>query len=184
MRLQESLLVTIKPSDDGLDRYGSQLLALADGQAARVLSDGLNKAGNLARTQVKRALVTQSGVKYRLIDQSTQTTLSTPSTLTYSLAVSGEETNLNLFGARQTSKGVSAAPWGRRQIFDGAFIVEAWGGKVMRRASASRFPVASLWGPNLAREVLKERPLAAFETTLNERWAGQVARQLARHLGK
>lgn len=54
----------INAKDQVLARYGNQLAALGEGQARTAMSRALNHEGDKGRTQVKRALVKQTGIKY------------------------------------------------------------------------------------------------------------------------
>jgi hypothetical protein len=54
----------ISARDQVLARYGNQLGALSEGQVRTALSRSLNHEGDKGRTQVKRALVKQTGIKY------------------------------------------------------------------------------------------------------------------------
>jgi hypothetical protein len=78
----------------------------------------------------------------------------------------GEETNIALFGARQGKRGVSAAPWGRRRVFKSTFMIGRYGGNVFRRRGPQRLPLKGVYGPNIARELLKDETRAAFEAML------------------
>jgi hypothetical protein len=91
------------------------------------LSRALNHEGDKGRTQVKRALVTQTGIKYGAVNKAMATIRATPATLTYALKVRGDETNIAWFGGVQRRKGVSAAPWHKRRIFRHSFIVPRFG---------------------------------------------------------
>ena len=51
-----------------LARYGNALAALGEGQARTALSHALNHEGR-QRTQVKRALVKQTGIKYGAVNK-------------------------------------------------------------------------------------------------------------------
>lgn len=75
----------------------------------------------------------------------------------------GSETNLSLFGARKTKKGVSAAPWKKRRIFKSTFIVPEYGGKVYKRMGDQRGPLHPLFGPNIAREIAREPTIARWK---------------------
>ena len=57
----------ISAQDQVLARYGNALAALGEGQACTALSQALNHEGDKGRTQVKRALVKQTGIKYGAI---------------------------------------------------------------------------------------------------------------------
>lgn len=154
--------IKISQRDDVLKRFGNRLASLGEEGARTVMSRGLNHEGDKGRTQVKKALVRQTGIKYGLINQAVNTKYSTPATLTYTIEARGSETNISLFGARQRKKGVSAAPWGKRRIFKHSFVVPRYSGRVFVRRGADRFPLKPLFGPNIARELVKDESRDAF----------------------
>ena len=153
----------ISAQDQVLARYGNALAALGDSQARKALSRALNHEGNKGRTQVKRALVKQTGIKYGAVDKAMATVRATPATLTYTLKARGDETNIAWFGGVQRRKGVSAAPWHKRRIFRHAFIVPRFG-RAFIRTSKGRLPIRKLYGPNLARELVKDSSAAAWRS--------------------
>src|SRR4051794_5342954 len=104
MRLQ------VSARDQVMSRYSNQLAAIG-GKAPVALRDALNREGDKGRTQIKRALVRQTGIKYSQIENATRTIRASTSRLLYEIRASGEETNLNLFAAKQGAKGVTARPW-------------------------------------------------------------------------
>jgi hypothetical protein len=77
------LIITAR--DQVLARYGNQLTALGEGQARTAMSRALNHEGEKRRTQVKRSLVKQTGIKYGAVDKAMATIRATPATLTYTL---------------------------------------------------------------------------------------------------
>ena len=130
--------------DQIAERFGRTLRFVADRDAKRIFSRALNRGGDQARTQVRRSLVEQTGIKYGLINRAVDTERASPARLAYSLVAHGSETNLSLFGAKQGKRGVSAAPWRKRRVFKSTFVVGAYGGKVFRRTSSDRGPIAPL----------------------------------------
>lgn len=150
--------------DKVYERFGRALQNIGDRDARRVMMRALNRGGNQGRTAVRRSLVKQTGIKYGLINKAVHTAPATPADLSYSLIATGNETNLSLFGARQGKRGVSAAPWGKRRVFKSTFIVAAYGGKVFKREGSKRGPLDPLWGPNIAREVVREPTIGAWGT--------------------
>ncbi|QVQ35446.1 hypothetical protein KHQ08_00695 (plasmid) [Pseudochrobactrum algeriensis] len=149
---------------DGIyDNFGKALNVAGDGKAKRIFANALNRGGDMARTQVKRSLVSQTGIKYGLINKAVETKRANPNKLSYSLEATGNEMNLNLFAARQGKKGVSAAPWKQRRVFKSTFIVPAYDGKVYKRTSPERGPVEPLFGPNIAREITKDPTVAKWK---------------------
>ena len=104
----------ITAQDQVLARYGNALAALGEGQARTALSRALSHEGDKGRTKIKRALVKQTGIKYGAVNKAMATIRAKPATLTYTLKVRGDETNIAWFGGVQRRKGVSAAPWRTR----------------------------------------------------------------------
>lgn len=142
---------------DGLiERHADKIKKLSEGQAVRAFVPAINRGGDQVRTKVKRSLVKTTGIKYGNINQAVKTVRATRSALRYQLEARGDETNLNLFGAKQRKRGVSARPWAKRKMFKSAFIVPAYGGRVYRRTSDKRGPLKPLFGPNLAREMMRD----------------------------
>ena len=153
----------ISAQDQVLARYGNQLAALGEAQARKALSRALNHEGDKGRTQVKRVLVRQTGVKYGAVEKAMATIRATPATLTYTLKARGDETNIAWFGGLQRRKGVSAAPWNKRRIFVRSFIVPRFE-RAFIRTSKKRLPIRPLYGPNLARELVKDSSAAAWQS--------------------
>lgn len=176
--------VVISMADQILNRYGNQMAALGERDARKALSRALNHEGNKGRTQVKRALVRQTGIKYGQINRAVTTIPSTVSTLTYIIRGAGNETNIALFGARQGKRGVSAAPWNTRRVFRSTFMVGRFGGNVFKRTSRKRFPIKGVYGPNIGRELVKDEARALFETTVAQNIANRVGHEIGRLLPK
>jgi hypothetical protein len=172
--------IEIMARDQIISRYGNALLAIGD-KAPIAMRDALNREGDNGRTQIKRALVKATGIKYGLINRGFSTNRANRNTLTYAMTQKGEETNLNLFGATQRKKGVSARPWNVRRIFPGTFLVGRYGNKVFNRKGAGRFPLKQVYGPNLAREIVKDEPKRHFEA-IPLGLAETVGKQIARYL--
>lgn len=121
--------------------------------------------------QVKRALVKQTVIKYGAVDKAMAAVRAPPATVTYTLTTRGDETNIAWFGGVRRRKGVSAAPWNKRRIFARSLIVPRFG-RAFIRTSKNRLPIRPLYGPNLARELVKDSSVAA--------WQGGVANIVAR----
>lgn len=190
--------IRLDPKDERLHRYENALAALAEGDAEKVMARALNHEGDKKRTQVQRKLAEVTGLRYRDIAKAITTVRARTGRLEYKLTFNGRETNLNVFQARQTKQGVSAAPWGVRRIFPHTFIVGKYGGRVFKRtgeASADtryklmdyghkghgRLPIRQVYGPNLAREVLKDEPLDTWEANhqdVIDRVGHEIERQL------
>jgi hypothetical protein len=74
------LIITAR--DQVLAKYGNALAALGERQARKALSRALNHEGDKDRTQVKRALVKQTGIKYGAVNKAMATIRAKPATLT------------------------------------------------------------------------------------------------------
>lgn len=142
--------------DGIIQRHAAKIRGLSEGDARKVFVPAINRGGDQVRTKVKRSLVKSTGIKYGKINQAVKTIRATRSALRYQLEARGEETNLNLFGAKQGKRGVSARPWAARRVFKSSFIVPAYGGRVFIRTSDERYPLKPLFGPNLAREMMRD----------------------------
>lgn len=150
-------------TDGGIKRFGKVLRSVSDKDAKRLFARALNRGGDQARTQVKRSLVSQTGIKYGLVNKAVQTIRAHPNKLEYTLEASGNETNLNLFGARQRKKGVSAAPWKKRRVFKSSFIVPAYEGRVYIRLGPGDGQLKQLFGPNIGREIVRGNTAKAWK---------------------
>lgn len=170
--------IRVKLTDEILTRFGNQLGALGDGLARTVMARALNHEGDKGRTKVKRALVKQTGIRYGKINAAMKTIRASSARLTYILEARGDETNIAQFGARQGAKGVSAAPWGKRRVFKSTFFV---GGRVFRRTGKARLPIKGVYGPNIARELVKDETAATFKAG-SAGIADRVAHEIARVL--
>ena len=68
----------------------------------------------------------------------------------------------------QTKAGVSAKAWGKRKVYEGAFIVDSIGRHVFKRRTAKRLPIDKLHGPI---------PLKMFEALTTQQRAVELIRQ-------
>lgn len=149
--------VTFK--DQVAARFSKSLYAFSDKQAKLVMVRALKRAGKPTLTRVKKTITKEAGASYRKLGGLVQ---SKPApnfgNLAYTIHAEGGETNVALFGARQTKKGVTAKPWRKKRTFKSAFIVKAYGGKVMRRTGSSGKGkyMEQLYGPNIGRELVRD----------------------------
>jgi hypothetical protein len=179
--------ISIIESGVSLERYANQLIALGDGKTRVAMARALNHEGDKGRTAVKRELVSATGIKYSLINRGMSTIRANQNNLEYTLKQKGNETNIKLFGAIQRKSGVSAAPWNVRRIFRskdgkrGSFVNKGAGNNVYIREGSGRYPIRQLFGPNIAREIVKGSPEAAWEQvprTLADRVSHELGRML------
>lgn len=166
----------------GLSRI-AQLLERAAQVSPEAVSRALNRTAERARTDVTRALVKQTGLKFGAVRKATSLWRASPGSLSAEIRAKGGYTSLKEFGPRQTKKGVSAAPWGRRQVFDHAFIVKRYGGHVYKREGARRFPIRKLYGPAIPVEMVKGASRDAFFRAVESELPKRLDHELSRVLG-
>lgn len=168
---------------DGLGTIRSLLMRAAK-VAPEATSRALNRTIDRARTDVTRALVSQTGLKYGRVRKATSVLRSSATSLSAELRARDGYTSLKDFAPRKTKRGVSAAPWGRRQVFDGSFIVKLYGGHVYKREGRGRFPIQKLYGPAIPNEMVMGQSRQAFyrvvETELPKRLDHELGRLFAR----
>lgn len=148
----------------------------------------LNSTNAKVMTQVVRVLPKQTGLKAGRIRAALRKEFASPGRLVAAVQARGPYHKLKEFGPRETRKGVSAAPWGKRQVFDGAFthggkfpnrVALAMGGHVFKRLSKKRLKIAITYGPAIPVEMVKDASKAAFESVV----ASQLPIDLNRALG-
>jgi hypothetical protein len=151
--------IRITLADNAVEAFAQAVEKLGSGNARIAMSRALNHEGKKGFTQVKRVLVKQTGITYGAIGKAVTDRNSNPGSLTYRIVADGHETNLALFGAKPGKRGVSAAPWGKRRVFKHTFMLK---GLVFKRERISRLPIKGVYGPNIAREIIKNETAAAF----------------------
>lgn len=92
------------------------------GPKARVaIRHAVNRTGDMADTQVVRMLTAQTGLKRKTIRKAVKRRRAGAGGLVYRLQSAGGDVGLGHFAARETAKGVTAAPWGKRRLFPHTF---------------------------------------------------------------
>ena len=164
--------------------------ALADRFRAIAIRDSggivraLNRTATETRTAMTRALVKQTGIKHAVVRRQLTVDNASRGSLTAVIKAKGGFQSLKDTGARQTKKGVSAAPWGKRRVFPGTFIIGRYGGNVYKRTSKKRFPLHKLFGPAIPREFPKDQSKAAFDATVPAVLAKRLEHELSRLLSR
>ena len=124
------------------------LFKLAQEKAPAAIGRAIRRTGDQTATRVVRSLTKQTGLKRQVIARAVK---KMPAGMTYRLKTRGGNVALKYFGARETHKGVSAAPWNRRRVFASTFIKGGrfpkrvglkLGGQVFARTGTRRVPIA------------------------------------------
>lgn len=150
-------------SDQVLEQFGDKLASVGEEIADRIFARALNDGGKQGYTAVKKMLVKQTSIKYGKINKAVTVEKAHPNKLSYTILGHGTETNLGFFDAKQRKKGVSARAWGKRHIYKRSFMLPS--GKVYLRIGKERGPLGALWGPHIAREIVKDPTAGAWERT-------------------
>lgn len=83
----------------------------------------LNRTQDGAKTQMVRALTVQTGLKRKTIVAALRSSKkASAGSLFAVLGTHGGDIRLKFFGPKETTGGVSAAPWGNRRVFARTFI--------------------------------------------------------------
>ncbi|MFM9860565.1 hypothetical protein RUR49_19065 [Pseudoxanthobacter sp. M-2] len=174
----------------GLPDLEKALQGISGKQAHVIMGRAVRREGNKVRTQVVNALVRQTGagrhavlkaLSYEGTRRAKGGLGTTPSGLEYRIDAKGRYLPLTAFKPRETKRGVSAAPWGTRQIFASTFFATMKSGHrgVFKREGSGRTPIAELWGPSIPAEMLKDDSRAAFDRG-TEGITGRIIVEVAR----
>lgn len=145
-------MIVVSIGGNGHRLFQDAMSALGSaGRARTAFSRAINHTGRVAGNEAGRALAAQTGLRSavgrRALRQKVER--STPATLAYVINATGGDISLKHFGARETRKGVSAAPWASRRIYPSTFMKAgfwpkrvtkpAWNGQVFERITSSGY---------------------------------------------
>lgn len=189
--MRSSLRVELRGRED-LAQFAAGLDALEPRKADLVVVRALKKTGGKARTQVVKSLAGQTGLKQKLIRRAVRTTPPNFRSPTYVLRSAGGDIGLKYFGPRETARGVSARPFGKRTVFPGTFTHAGfwpkrvkkpkWNRQVFyirqpRQLDRSLFAKAKS-GVVIPDEMIKGATLAAFERVVDADLAVSLGREI------
>lgn len=170
----------------------SNALQAAGKNIPLVINRAINHTGDKARTQMRNVLVGQTGLKRKTIVKAIKSTRAFGAGA-YTIYSRGGNIRLQFFGARETRRGVTAAPWNRRQLYAGTFMKGGqfpnrvgigMGGAVLKRTGSGRTPLkgqrSGLYIPD---EMISGASQTAFNTTVERELPPRLAHELYRVLG-
>ncbi|CAM5576576.1 hypothetical protein MAUB1S_09696 [Mycolicibacterium aubagnense] len=173
----------------GLNRFDNAIKSLGD-NSRKVMQRALARGGDMVRTQVYRALTKQTGLKRNVIVRAVKVKRPSFTDLTYEMSASGGDIALKYFSPRETRAGVSAAPFGKRQVFPSTFMKGGlfpnrhggvFHGHVVKRVGSDRFPISiQKSGVIIPQEMVTGATAAAFERTAHIVVLKRVEHELAR----
>ena len=183
--------LTITALDRHLSGFANALAAIGPEKANRVFMRTLNAEGDKMRTQVRRAVAKQTGLKRDVIVRAIIRKGASTSDLTYELKAKGGNVRLRFFRPAEFRYGTRAFPRGKATRFAGAFMkggqfpgrvpirINPSGRGVFQRVGAGRFPIREVRSDvYIPDELVTGQSEAAFNATPD-----QIIRQLDRQLG-
>ena len=164
----------------GLAAFAGKLEA-AKGNMPEALAQAVQEVGPIATSQMKRVLPAQTGLKFKTINKALK---GKATGSTYTIASKGGDIRLKFFGARETAKGVTAAPWNSRRLYPATFIRSGWWpkrgkpvghGNVFQRVGASKFPIKQVRsGLFIPTEMVTGNSAAVFYGTVDAHMAPRI----------
>lgn len=166
------------------------MIAAAGKEAPHALRRAINHTGDKARTQMRKVLVNQTGLKRKTINKAVTSTRANYGGAAYVIKSKGGNIRLMFFRARETRKGVSAAPWNARRVYPGTFMKGGkfpkrvpinLGGAVVKRAGKSRYPLKTTKsGLFIPIEMVTGQSQAAFYGTAQRELPPRLTHELLR----
>ncbi|WEK04551.1 MAG: hypothetical protein P0Y65_20640 [Candidatus Devosia phytovorans] len=176
----------------GLRRVQAMIEALGDDRFRTVAARAINRTGDMAKTQVVRAMIRQTGLKRPVLVKAIGKPKGSSSTdLTYVMTTRGGDIALKYFDAREVGRGVSAKPFGKRRRFVGKFMKAGWtpnrvavrkfAGHVFERASSDRTPIEKVKsGVIIPVEMVQGQSAQAFERAVRTNLPRRVEHEIKR----
>lgn len=139
---------------------------------------GLADQGRKTTTIVRRTLKTQMNARrYGVVVQATSGFVQSDG-LGFQITGFGKGLPIREFNVRVTGRGVSATPWNKHHLFKRSFRSRITG-RLVARLGKDRLPIRSLYGPSVAKEIVKGETLAIWDDQLPH-FEGAVIRRLRR----
>lgn len=142
----------------------------------KALNRSMNRIGQSADTIIRRGVAKEAGITQKALKKRGYFSRikSNLRTLTFTIKVRWGAIPLKDFNPRQTKKGVTAKAWGKRKVYDGAFIVDKLGRHVFVRETKKRLPIKKLYGPIPARLAEQENIQGNVERMIAERITREI----------
>ncbi|WP_438278093.1 phage tail protein [Nitrobacter sp.] len=170
----------------------SNALQAAGKQMPLVMVRAINHTGDKAVTQVRNVLVKQTGLKRGTMVRAVRGTKAFNGK-PYVIRSRGGDVRLQFFSARETRKGVTAAPWNSRRLFARTFIKGGkfpdrkplnLGGAVLKRVGKGRYPLTTVKsGLFIPEEMVTGDSEQAFFATVDRDLPTRIEHELYRVLG-
>lgn len=133
-------MLSITVTGNGLVRFHDAVKALGEGRARSAYARAINLAGRDAAKEVAPALTAQTGLPKRTAPKVLRRHVlrANAGRLAYQITAKGGDVRLKFFKARETRKGVTAAPWNKRTLYPSTFMRAGWWPKRVAKPSWNR----------------------------------------------
>lgn len=177
---------------EGLEIFASAIRKIhSQDQFGQAAYRAINRTGNMARTQVVRALAKQTALPQKLIRYALKRSQAYAGRFEYQLSARGGDISLKFFSPRETRRGVTAKLPGGRKVFAGTFMkggrfpnrvgVSAFNGHVYQRQGGSRFPIARVKsGVIIPVEMVRGETARAFHQSVRVNLPRRFAHEISR----
>lgn len=164
----------------GIAGFAARVAALPV-QARRAMVQGLNEGGDLERTDARRNLKGQTGVKrYGAIVSRTKSRRAHDGDLAYHIDGLGKGMPIQEFPVSAAKRGpVTAKPWAVVHRFKRSFRTSGKG-LLRARIGANRMPIRALYGPAVSKEIVQGETVADFQGTAAARVERTVMKRIVR----
>lgn len=188
------MAVSIEVTGDGARQFAELVRDLGNRTKVNTAAArALNHTGKVVRTRVYRTLAKQTGLKVATTNKAMKPINATPSRLEYRIHGRGGDISLRHFKARETRKGVSAAPMNQRKVFPTTFIK---GGFFPNRKTLGMngqvfkpLPGSKQWGRpfekqrsgvRIPEQMVAGETARAFRETVAQRLPARIAHEIQR----
>jgi hypothetical protein len=154
--------------DEALTRFGNQIAAAGE-KAPLIMAMALNKEGNKSRTEIIRAIASDTGLKPTPVRREIKTILASPNTLAYELNAKGKPIALKYFNPKEVKGGVSHTSKLDPNPYPGGFLKV--GGFLSKESKGGRKRRVFRMG---ARRATSRFGGQVMENTEGGKWAGKV----------
>lgn len=157
--------------------------------------ESVQAGGLMVQTDIRRALGRVMGVKYGIMTKvvTSHTAKSGASFVMYvrspyDAKIYGPTLPITLFGVSGGKGGVTASPWGRSRTFKRSFVAtkSANSSSIMpfrARLGHDRKPVRRIYGPNPAKEMLKDPMVLLFYQSTRRHVGAALEKRLPKAFG-
>lgn len=193
-------LVSMTWQGNGIRLLHQATGALGEGKGKRAYAMALNKTATTVNANVKRTVAKQMGTSQANIVKhgGMKIIRANAGNLVAIIDVRGGYLPLKDFAPRQGKKGVSAAAWGKRKLYDRTFLNRGAraisgigpsgravaGGHVFKntgkfnKVSKRNNAIEALWGPAVPREVVRDESQRTFYRIADTRMPIEVGRAI------